>query len=176
MKYINLLSLISLIFISCTLTKPVSSPVGRLGFKDDFLRQINKIRRQGCNCGSTYMPPAPPLTWNDQLALSARNHASDMARYNYFSHNSRNGRVLKDRTDRVGYTLSGYKSLVIGENIARGQRSATEVMRSWISSPGHCKNLMNPAFKEVGVAEVDLYWVQNFGGREPFSKKESAKK
>jgi len=32
--------------------------------------------------------------------------------------------------------------------------------------------LMNPAFREVGVAEVDHYWVQDFGGRGEFSARE----
>jgi hypothetical protein len=31
---------------------------------------------------------------------------------------------------------------------------------------------MNPAFREVGVAEIDHYWVQDFGGRREFSQRE----
>jgi len=46
------------------------------------------------------------------------------------------------------------------------------VMQGWFHSPGHCKNLMNPAFKEIGIAENNTYWVQDFGGREEFSPEE----
>jgi hypothetical protein len=43
------------------------------------------------------------------------------------------------------------------------------VQNGWFKSVGHCKNLMNPDFREVGVAEYQTYWAQDFGGREPFS-------
>jgi hypothetical protein len=52
--------------------------------------------------------------------------------------------------------------------------SINEVMNGWIKSPGHCKNLMNPQFKEVGVAEDHTYWVQDFGGRESFSPQQQS--
>lgn len=141
-------------------------------FKNEFLKQINQLRSQGCNCGTTYMPPAPPVTWNTYLEQSAAGHAADMARQRYFSHTSKDGRSLEDRVALGGYVFNGYKSFAIGENIAWGQESIIEVMNGWINSPGHCKNLMNPAFKEVGVAENNEYWVQDFGGRESWTQQE----
>jgi uncharacterized protein YkwD len=39
-------------------------------------------------------------------------------------------------------------------------------MAEWFKSEGHCHNLMNPAFKEVGIVQYNDYWVQDFGGRE----------
>jgi uncharacterized protein YkwD len=39
------------------------------------------------------------------------------------------------------------------------------VVDNWLKSPGHCKNIMNKAFKEVGVGRVGDYWTQNFGAR-----------
>ena len=76
---------------------------------------------------------------------------------------------MTDRIVFAGYNFKGYKSFAVGENIAFGQTSIKEVMAGWFKSEGHCKNLMNPAFKEVGVAENSKYWVQDFGGRESFS-------
>ena len=76
---------------------------------------------------------------------------------------------MEDRIALAGYTFKGYRSFMIGENIAQGQQSIAEVMHGWFKSVGHCRNLMNPGFKEVGVAENNSYWVQDFGGREPFS-------
>ena len=150
-------------------TKPAPA---KKKFKKEFLERINKARHQGCNCGTQYMPPAPPMVWNDQLEVAAQNHAEDMSSKKYFSHTSRDGRSMTDRVIAVGYTYKGFKTFTAGENIAQGQMSIAEVMDGWLKSPGHCKNLMNPSFKEVGVAEFNQYWVQDFGGREPFSAKE----
>jgi len=138
-------------------------------FKKEFLTRINEARHKGCNCGDLYMPPAPPLTWNDDLEKAAIGHAQDMYYNKYFSHTSKDGRTMSDRVINAGYTFKAYKTFAVGENIAEGEMSIGEVMNGWLKSPGHCKNLMNPGFREVGVAQFNQYWVQDFGGREPFS-------
>lgn len=139
-------------------------------FRDQFLMAINTVRAKGCDCGTTYMRPAAPITWNDVLADAAEEHAKDMAKNEYFSHTSSDGRSLQDRLFAVGYNYTGFQSYTIGENIAAGQRSITEVINGWFKSVGHCKNLMNPDFKEIGIAEYKYYWVQDFGGRVPMEK------
>ncbi|MFD0794241.1 CAP domain-containing protein [Mucilaginibacter litoreus] len=141
-------------------------------FKDQFLTLINRTRAKGCKCGSTWYAPAPPLVWNDQLEDAARGHAKDMAKQNYFSHESKDGRTMSSRIIAAGYTYKGWKSFMIGENIAYGQTSIEEVTAGWFKSEGHCRNLMNPGFKEIGVAEKDKYWVQDFGGRVPFTEEQ----
>lgn len=152
--------------------RPVSSSTVRVvDFQKEFLRQINKVRAEGCKCGGTYMPPVQPLIWNNQLQMAALGHAQDMARNNYFSHNSKNGDKIKERITKAGYSPAGFQYFTIGENIALGQRSIQEVMTGWLNSPGHCKNLMNPAFQEVGIAMEKYYWVQDFGARVPFARK-----
>jgi len=138
-------------------------------FKSAFLQQINTKRAQGCKCGTLYMPPVAPLTWNDLLENAASAHARDMGEHNYFSHESRDGRTSNQRIMAAGYNYNGYRSFAVGENIAFGQDNIDEVMRGWFKSKGHCENLMNPDFKEVGVAQYGQYWVQDFGGRVPFS-------
>ncbi len=141
-------------------------------FKKDLLGRINKLRSEGCHCGSVYMPPAPPLTWNDLLEKAANEHAGDMFVRQYFSHMSKEGLSPKDRVVDAGYGLKGYKGYMVGENIAQGQMSVAEVMDGWIKSPEHCRNLMTAGFKEVGVARAGNYWVQDFGMRTPFSARE----
>jgi uncharacterized protein YkwD len=138
-------------------------------FKQEFLERINRTRQQGCKCGTMYMKPVPPLTWNDQLETAAFGHAKDMARHNYFDHTSRDGRTSDQRVLAAGYDYKGYKSYAVGENIAFGQESIAEVSDGWFKSEGHCKNLMNPDFKEIGVAQYNTYWVQEFGGRVAFT-------
>jgi uncharacterized protein YkwD len=66
-------------------------------FRREFLEYINHARQKGCNCGITYMPPAPPLAWNEQLEIAAMGHAQDMYNKNYFSHTSLDGRTMQDR-------------------------------------------------------------------------------
>ncbi|WP_205780541.1 CAP domain-containing protein [Mucilaginibacter limnophilus] len=140
-----------------------------IDFRNEFLTRINKIRQQGCKCGTQQMPPAPPLVWNELLEKAAQGHAEDMYRKHYFSHQSKDGRKIQDRITTAGYTFKGFRSFVIGENIAYGQQSIEEVQNGWFKSEGHCRNLMNPEFKEIGVAWHNKYWVQDFGGRETFT-------
>lgn len=144
-------------------------PMSNQQFRDRFLNLINTQRAKGCNCGSGFMKPVPPLVWNDQLAKSAEGHAKDMYRHNYFSHDSEDGRTMQDRIMKAGYNYKGFQRYAIGENIAFGQQSIDEVIAGWFKSNGHCKNLMNPDFKEIGIAESHFYWVQDFGGRVSFA-------
>jgi len=147
-------------------------PATSESFKQEFLNYINATRARGCNCGTKWFPPAPPLTWNTNLQKSAFGHAKDMNDKNYFSHTSKDGRSMQDRIVMAGYVFNGYKSFLIGENIAAGQQSIQQVMQEWFKSEGHCHNLMNPGYKEIGIAQYNDYWVQDFGGRESYSPAE----
>ena len=126
--------------------------------KVDMLTLINNYRTSGCNCGTTAMPPVGKLVWNDKLGQSAYKHTLDMSTQSYFSHTSMDGRTLEVRVNAEKYLWSA-----IGENIAKGSPSEIAVMNAWINSPGHCTNIMNGTFTEVGFAKVDVYWTQNFG-------------
>jgi uncharacterized protein YkwD len=141
------------------------SPTSLNKFQAEFLNRINQLRASGCKCGSTFMPPTTALTWNNFLENSAFNHARDMARRKYFSHTSPSGKTIKNRLEEAGYTLSNLRSYAYGENIAAGQKSISQVMDSWIKSEGHCKNIMNSKFREIGAAQTNGYWVQDFGMR-----------
>jgi uncharacterized protein YkwD len=81
-----------------------------------------------------------------------------MAAKNYFSHTSQDGRTMADRVNSETYAWT-----MLGENIALGQTTEKQVMESWINSPGHCKNIMNAGFTEVGFGREKNYWTQNFG-------------
>ncbi len=89
-----------------------------------------------------------------------------MAAKNYFSHTSADGRTMGDRINATGYAWSG-----LGENIAAGYVGIDSVMNGWVASDGHCANLMNPGFTEVGLACVpgsptstyNTYWTMDLG-------------
>ncbi len=125
-----------------------------------ILQIVNNQRLQGCDCGSVYYPPAAAVTWNNQLEAAATAHAADMNQYNYFSHTGRDGSSPGDRIRDAGYDWFTY-----GENIAKGHPDEQAVVTAWINSEGHCKNIMNPSFREMGVSKVGPYWVQEFGAR-----------
>lgn len=151
------------IFISCTKQDVVSNdpPDNSAALNETLMLQlVNEQRQQGCNCGSVYYPPVPPLTWNNQLEEAAQAHASDMYENNYFSHTGNDGSNAGDRINRIGYFWRAY-----GENIAKGYKTEQTVMNAWILSEDHCKNIMSSAFRELGAAKVNNYWVQEFGSR-----------
>jgi uncharacterized protein YkwD len=128
--------------------------------KSQLLQLVNEVRQRGCQCGDTYYYPAAKVTWNSKLELAAYNHSSDMYQNKYFSHTAPDGSNAGVRIDRVGYNW-----LAFGENIATGYTSEREVVDAWIESPGHCKNIMNKAYTEMGVARVGTYWTQEFAAR-----------
>ncbi len=148
---------------------PAPAPTPSTGISASEQRVLdltNQARAVARSCGTTSYPAAPALTWNASLATAARNHASDMAVRNYFSHTSQDGRTFVQRATNAGY--SGYRAL--GENIAAGQPTPESVVAGWLNSPGHCSNIMSANFRELGVGvgtggSYGIYWVQDFGAR-----------
>ena len=131
-----------------------------------ILELINQARAKPRRCGNEIFAAAPPVRWNEMLAESSQRHSEDMARYDFFDHvNPRDGTHSWERVERAGYKYS-----TTGENIAAGYRTADEAVAGWIKSPGHCANLMNPDFTDMGAAlatnrrsKMGLYWTQEFG-------------
>jgi uncharacterized protein YkwD len=130
-----------------------------------LLALVNKARAQPQQCGTQSLPATTPLTWNPALYSAAENHSRGMANNNFFDHMDRDGRMPGDRAE-----LAGYAGQQIGENIAAGQGSVRQVVDGWLASPGHCANLMNPAFHELGAAyavdpksDAGIYWTGVFG-------------
>jgi uncharacterized protein YkwD len=125
-----------------------------------MLGLVNEVRSKGCTCGTTIMPAVPALAWNGLLAKAAYDHSNDMKMNGYFSHTGRDNRSPGERIKAAGYNWRTY-----GENIAMGQTTEQIVMKSWLNSEGHCKNIMNKNFKEIGVGRAGNYWTQVFGAR-----------
>lgn len=125
-----------------------------------MLQLVNDVRKRGCRCGDTYYPSAPPLTWNTLLEKAAYDHTTDMARHKFFSHKAPDDSRAGTRLDRVGYTWKTY-----GENIGEGYKTEKLMLDGWLGSPGHCKNIMNKSYTEMGVARVGQLWTQEFGSR-----------
>lgn len=123
---------------------------------------VNEARARGARCGTRWFAPAPPVRLSGTLDGVAFGHANDMAEHDYFEHEDLGGRSPADRVRAVGY-----RETLVGENIAYGVKSADEAVRGWLESPGHCENIMDPRFAEMGIAYAQgravkhgLYWVQ----------------
>jgi uncharacterized protein YkwD len=110
-----------------------------------------------------------PLAANPRLDQAAQRHAADMLARRYFAHESPEGNTVRERSKAAGYDWRE-----IGENIAEGQLTVAEVMDSWMHSPGHRRNLLDPGFRELGVgialgrggtgeSGFQVEWVQAFG-------------
>jgi len=126
------------------------------------IQLINNARARGARCGSETFGPAPPVTLSNTLAGVAYGHANDMAVNNYFEHDDLQGKTPSDRV-----RATGYQEKLVGENIAYGPKSVDEVVQGWLDSPGHCENIMDPRFVEMGLGYATshdskhaLYWVQ----------------
>jgi len=118
-----------------------------------LMNLVNQQRAKGCNCGGTILPAAAPLKWNKQLEKAAYDHAVDMSTNDYFDHIGSDGSNPGGRI-----TAAGYSWIACAENIAEGYTDEQSVIKAWITSSGHCKNLMGSQFAEMGVGRSGKFW------------------
>lgn len=126
----------------------------------EVLEIVNQRRSEGANCGAQgSFGPAGPLTSDPNLRCAARMHSRDMEERGFFDHTNPDGEGPGVRVDAAEYIWSTW-----GENIAYGYPDPEAVMQGWMSSDGHCSNIMNPAFVHLGVGHYGSnQWTQVFG-------------
>ncbi len=136
-------------------------------FQADMLAAVNARRRAGATCGAKgSFPAAADLAWSAAITQAAVAQSDDMVAHNFFDHTGSDGSSAGSRMTAAGYAWRGW-----GENIAAGQATVADVVDGWMKSDGHCANLMNAAFRDIGVACVAgtasntyrTYWTQDFG-------------
>lgn len=139
-------------------TRPAAVPQVASGpsAQEDEVVRLTNIERDRAGCGTVKPDP--------RLRTAMRLHVQELGTHGdlYISHVSDDGRSFADRARAQGYDAPG------GENVARGQRDAADVMRSWMNSDGHRANIVNCSFKAIGVGMVQgvdgtLVWGQIFG-------------
>ncbi len=111
----------------------------------------------------------PALQAEPHLDKAAQSQAADLTKRNYFNHISPEGTTPSDRIKAAGYApippCNGCSfNTYYGENIAKNQETAQEVMTAWMNSPGHRANILNPKFQDIGIGIDGPSWVQEFGG------------
>lgn len=105
-----------------------------------------------------------PLTMSTELSKVATLKSQDMAKLNYFDHNSPTYGSPFDMMKKYGIS---YRTA--GENIAMGQSTPEQVMQGWMNSSGHRANILKASFTQIGVGIAKnssgrLYWTQQFIG------------
>ncbi len=116
----------------------------------------------------------PKLIASPRLDRSAQGWTNTMIGEGEFSH----GSAFMNRISAVGFDWSN-----VGENIATGYETPEAVVSAWMASPGHCANILDPVYREVGTgvdnrwihgaSNVDGTWTQDFGllmGQHPLSE------
>ena len=171
--------------------------------EDQYLAVVNYLRGLRIKCNDTKGfegPVGVDLQWNGLLEDAAQEHSDDMAKSAHFDHlgsgteNDITGQTfdpprqstVAERIERAGYQWTTY-----GENIAMrwsypdkpSNTAWVRAMEDWMKSKtGHCSNIMNPDFRDFGMAESrgveekvfsdgntylvnTAYWTQNFGAQ-----------
>ena len=103
-----------------------------------------------------------PLKLSEKLTRAALLHAKDMAEHHKLDHTGTDKSTVAERVKRQDYPY-----ILVGENIAFGQKDVDEVMTTWMESPGHRENIL-ANFTEMGGArsqgrEGVYYWCVDFG-------------
>lgn len=121
----------------------------------EILTLINKERSQY---------NLPPLIQNYTLSIAAEKKLADMQNRNYFAHASPSGLMPWDFMESANYNFS-----FAGENLAQDYLSSAEVVKAWMVSPTHRKNILNPNFQDtaIAIATTDhILIVEFFGSRQ----------
>jgi uncharacterized protein YkwD len=87
-----------------------------------------------------------PLRWNANLAAAAHAHALQMVQHNTLSHQFAGEAPLQDRARSAGARFTE-----VAENVAEGP-SAEMIHASWMHSPPHRANLLDPELTDIGIA------------------------
>ena len=84
----------------------------------------------------------PPLRASRLLDRSAQSWTNAMVASDVFSH----GPNFAARISAAGYVWRA-----AGENIATGFQTPRSVVNGWMASTGHCQNILNPTYANVGT-------------------------
>jgi uncharacterized protein YkwD len=117
----------------------------------------------------------PPLVWHQLASHVAYDHSVYQEGIGAITHDGPGACVaptdcLSDRLTAGGIAAGGGNRSAWGENVARGQVTAQDVMCggfSWMLSAGHCANTLLPTFTHIGIAVKTggaggPYWTQVF--------------
>lgn len=109
--------------------------------KERLLADVNRQRA---------LNGARPVTLDRRLSMAAQKHSDDMARRDYFGHQSPDGRGMSDRLISAGYPWR-----VAAENVSAGISSPESTVSGWMTSPQHRQNLIDDNYIQVGIGYTE---------------------
>lgn len=91
----------------------------------------------------------PALSPNIKLTAAAQKKAGALIAEQIFSHDLPDGRKFSSwvRDEDYAYTI-------VGENLALGFNTGAGIVNAWMASDTHRKNILMPAYQEIGVAII----------------------
>ena len=92
------------------------------------------------------------------LSRAAQAYAEAMAAGGFFSHVGPDGSNVATRARAAGCRGRGYYA----ENIAWGQRTASDSFNGWVASSGHRANMLGRPYGVFGLGQASGYWVLMF--------------
>lgn len=151
LKIFSLIFLIALMINFCAIN--TTSVESAYDMNSEAVDLLNQLRQEHGLRALSWDP-------NSDLQKAAQLRAREIEEY--FSHTRPDGSSCFTVFQQFGLRYS-----YCGENIAYGTNlSPAEVIDMWTNSSGHYKNMINPDYREVGLAchvSGDLvYWVQLF--------------
>ena len=120
---------------------------------EEVVKAHNRIRAEA---------KLPRLVVSRKLQAAALTHAKDMAARKKMTHTGSDGKRVADRI-----LAEGYRYRRAGENIATGRFNVERLMKGWMDSPPHKRNILG-SFSQIGVAYATAedgkrYWCVTFG-------------
>ena len=155
------------IFGGCSITfvspEYAAKPVQPLN-PEAALAQINAYRTRNGR---------KPVVLDERLSRAAAAQSKAQAGRSRIGHDGSDGSKPMQRAARAGY-----RAKIASENVASGQKSFSDVMRSWEGSSGHRENLLRPEVTAVGVAMAKNssgwpYWTLVLGAERANAKKDT---
>jgi uncharacterized protein YkwD len=126
--------------------------------------ELEQVRNQIVEAHNTMRAEAKlkKVTLNRKLTAAAQAHAEDMAARLEMTHEGHDGSKSAERIK-----AHGYRYFRTGENIAAGRFSVDRLMKGWMDSPVHKRNILG-GFSEIGVGcavgeDGKRYWCVTFG-------------
>lgn len=165
-RLVKLAVLAALAGVVVALAAPsLAAPAGRpvraalpMSLEAGVLEQLNQIRVQY---------GLAPLKPNAALTASAAQHSREMGTVGYFQHESADGTLFWKRITHW-YGSTGYSYWTVGENLLWSSPDVdpASALRLWMASPEHRKNILNPAWREIGVSALHFAAAPGtYGGR-----------
>ncbi len=104
-----------------------------------------------------------PVVLDARLSKAAAMQSKDQAGRSSIGHYGSDGSKPMQRAARAGFHAK-----IASENVASGQKSFSDAMRSWEGSSGHRENLLRPEVTAIGVAMAKngdgrAYWTLVLG-------------